>query len=108
MEYQYLNGAQQKELLQQRMANLEAEHFNHSVNVELIQSAIGDGEPSEADAQALADAQAALATIESVHAEVQAIIADIDESAAKPDGVPTPPVTRNRAARRSAGRAKTS
>jgi hypothetical protein len=90
MEYKQLTDLQQRSMLEQRQIGLEQEHFNHTVNLELLETTVAaakaEGKRVDADTQkALDDTKAAIATIESAHEEVTKLISDIPEDVDKPD-----------------------
>lgn len=96
MEYTQLSEAQQKQMLESRLAGLEAEHFNHTVNLTLLEAS---GDNSDQVKAAIKDAKEAIKVIEQAHEEVSVLVSEIPEDPS--DVTPTPPVTANRAARRA-------
>lgn len=65
--YRTLTAEQQEQLKQQRLAQYEAEHYNHELNKIAI-SALPDGEDKD---QALRETDAAQATIEAAIAALE-------------------------------------
>lgn len=57
-----------RELLDDRLAALEAEHFQHAVNVELL-----EGSSGEAVAEAVTAAWTAMAVLDDAHEKVRAL-----------------------------------
>lgn len=69
MKYEKLTPDQQDQMLDQRLAQYEQEHFNHSVNVTLLEES-GATDPATADA--IKAARAAMATLDKAHADAKA------------------------------------
>lgn len=59
-EYKTLSAEQREQMIQQRLAQFEAEHFNHEMN-KIAVSALPDGEDK---VKAIKEAEEAQATIE--------------------------------------------
>lgn len=66
MEYTELSTEEQVQILGQRKKQYEAEHFNHTVNKDLL---IATGATDEETKRAIADADKALKTLDHAHAE---------------------------------------
>ena len=74
MDYSFLGDDQRQQILQQRLAQYEAEYFQHSLNCRLLAAS---GDSSESTACAIAEAEAAMATLDAAHAGVLAELASI-------------------------------
>lgn len=69
MDYEKLTLDQQEQMLDQRLAQYEQEHFNHSVNLKLLEDS-GADDPATAEAKRAA--QAAMETLDKAHAQAKA------------------------------------
>lgn len=68
MQYDTLAADAQRQLLNQRLAQYEAEHFQHTVNRDLI---VASGDTSEAAVAQVKAAVDAMAVLDQAHAEVK-------------------------------------
>lgn len=75
MEYEKINTDQQVQMLEQRMAQYEAEHFGHVTNRALL---LASPHAEDDDVQAaIQNAEEAMATLDEAHANVKKEIAKL-------------------------------
>lgn len=67
MNYTKLDAAQQKAILDQRLAGYESEHYQHTLNKDLLVSSGATDAKTKAE---IANAEAAIKTLDKAHAEV--------------------------------------
>lgn len=67
MNYATLTAADQKSILEQRQRQYEAEHFQHTINKDLL---VSSGLSDEETTKAIEQADAAIATLDAAHAEI--------------------------------------
>lgn len=72
MKYRTVLRDQQIGLLTQRLASLESEHFQHTVNLDLLAEAKKAGDDTEITAEAIKQAKDSISIIERAHAQVVA------------------------------------
>lgn len=73
MEYSELTDDEQVQILQQRIRQYEGEHFNHSVNKELLLASVPAGsEPDDATKEAIKAAEEAMKTLDDAHTNTKA------------------------------------
>lgn len=68
MDYVKLDADKQKAMLEQRLAQYEAEHYNHAVNVALLRASADAS--SDDVKRAIADEERAMAALDGAHDEV--------------------------------------
>jgi hypothetical protein len=93
VKYTRLNQDQQRQMLENRIAGLEAEHYNHSINIQLLEAS---GDTSDAVKAQVKVSREAMQIIEDAHSEVAALLENISGDPEVP-GRPAP----NRAERRA-------
>lgn len=69
MEYRQLSSDQQRQMLEQRVVALEADHFNHSLNLKSYET-LPDGDKSKVPS--IEQTERAMTTIEAAHTAVVA------------------------------------
>lgn len=77
MQYSELTEDEQLQILKQRRRQYEAEHFNHSVNKELL---VASGNTDEDTKKAIEASNAAMKTLDSAHAETVKKIEKIEKA----------------------------
>lgn len=75
MEYEKITADQKKQMLDQRLAQYEQEHYNHSVNLTLLKATGATDEQTKVAIQA---AEEAMNTLDEVHANTKAELNKID------------------------------
>lgn len=75
MEYTKLNTDQQRQMLEQRITQYEAEYFQHSVNKDLL---VASGDTSERTQAAIKVEEDAMATLDDAHACCVQMLAESD------------------------------
>lgn len=89
MDYTELSKDEQIQILTQRTRQYEAEHFNHTVNKELLLATVpAGGTPDEQTAAAIKAADEAIKTLDGAHKATRAKITQL-----KPTTTPTTPTT---------------
>ena len=67
MNYTALTAADQRQMLDQRQRQYEAEHFSHAINKDLL---VASGATDDATKEAIKAATDAMATLDKAHAEI--------------------------------------
>lgn len=68
MNYEKLDKTQRLNMMDARLTQYEQEHFNHAVNVKLLEAS---GLTDAATMEAIADGKAAMATLDKAHANTK-------------------------------------
>ncbi len=68
MQYEKINDDQKKQMLDQRMAQYEQEHYNHAINLSLLKAT---GATDDATKTAIKQAEDAMTTLDKAHANVK-------------------------------------
>lgn len=74
MKYEKLNNDQQQQMLDQRLTQYEQEHYNHAVNLALLEASGAEGDQIEAAKKVARDA---LKTLDDAHKNTKAEIAKL-------------------------------
>jgi hypothetical protein len=77
MEYTELTVDEQKNILQQRKRQYEAEHYNHVINKELLTATGATDDQTKAAIKAADDA---MKTLDNAHAATKKKLADLEKS----------------------------
>lgn len=78
MEYTELSEDEQKQILKQRAKQYEGEHFNHSVNKELL---LATGNTDDATKDAIKAAEEAMSTLDDAYAATKDKLANLEKGA---------------------------
>lgn len=103
MQYERLDNNQKKQLLEQRLTQYEAEHYQHSLNKHLLEQS---GDASEQTKFAMKQADDAMATLDHAYHCCQEELVKLDGDAA-PEPEPAPPAPAQAAPNRATRRSKT-
>jgi hypothetical protein len=107
LKYQTLRKTEKNQLLLQRLQGYESDHYNHGLNLRLLESAVSAGDDSEQTERAINEAKSAMKTIERAH---KLVLAELEANGVKDVSkllsgeTDEPPGAGNRQARRASAR----
>lgn len=74
MNYEKINNDQKRQMLDQRLAQYEQEHYNHSINVRLLKAS---GVTDDATKAAVKQAEDAMKILDGAHANIKVEMAKV-------------------------------